>query len=107
MCGTSPSQSVVEKCLVGILAKLLGIDQVGVDENFLLLGGDSLLGAQLIAQVRAAFEVDLPLHMLFEAPTVAELSAKIDRLVFEKAQVASEDEAARIPGGHAVSNVGD
>jgi acyl carrier protein len=103
VCGSSPSPSAAEQRLVGILAKLLGIDQVGVDENFLLLGGDSLLGIQVITQVREAFEVELPLHTLFEAPTVAELSAKIDRMLFEKAQATSKGEAEVILGDDAVS----
>jgi iturin family lipopeptide synthetase A len=105
--GPSPSPSAVEQRLVGILAKLLGVDHVGVDENFLLLGGDSLLGVQVITQVRDAFAVELPLHTLFEAPTVAELSTKIDRLLLEKAQATSEGEADRILGSNAVSEVGD
>jgi iturin family lipopeptide synthetase A len=107
VCGSSPSPSAAEQRLVGILAKLLGVDQVGVDENFLLLGGDSLLGIQVINQVREAFAVELPLHTLFEAPTVAELSAQIDRLLLEKAQATREGEAERILASNAVSKVGD
>jgi amino acid adenylation domain-containing protein len=99
--------TAVERRLVGILAKLLDIDQVGVAENFFLLGGHSLLGTQLITQVRDAFGVELRLHALFEAPTVAELSAEIDRLLLEKVQAMSEDEAERILGGNAGSKVVD
>jgi acyl carrier protein len=97
----------VEERLVGILAKLLGIDQVGVNENFLLLGGDSLLGTQVIAWVRDTFRVELPLHTLFESPTVAELSAEINRLLFERVQAMSEDEVERALGANSVSEVGD
>ena len=107
MCGSSPSPSAAEQRLVGILAKLLRVDQVGVNENFFLLGGHSLLGTQVIANVRDAFGVELPLRTLFETPTVAELSAEIGRLLLVKVQAMSEDEAERILCDNAVSKIGD
>jgi acyl carrier protein len=97
----------VEQPLVGILAKLLGIDQVGVDENFLLLGGDSLLGTQVIAWVRDTFGVELPLHTLFECPTVKELSAEIDSRLLEKVHAMSENEAEGAARGNAETTAGD
>jgi acyl carrier protein len=101
------SRPGIEQRLAGILAKLLDIDKVGVNENFLLLGGDSLLGIQVIAWVRDTFGVELPLHTLFESPTVAELSAEIDRRLLEKVQAMSENEAERTVRGNAGSNAGD
>jgi acyl carrier protein len=100
-------RTVVEQRLVGALTKLLGIDHVGVDENFLLLGGDSLLATQVMGQVREIFGVELPLHALFETPTVAELSAEIDRLLLERVQVMGKDETDRTLGGNAVSELSD
>jgi acyl carrier protein len=100
--------TVVEQRLSGILANLLGIDQVGVDENFFLLGGHSLLGTQVITQVRDTFGVEFRLQTLFEAPTVAELSAEIDRLLLEKVQAMSEDEAESLLDANTDKNkVGD
>jgi amino acid adenylation domain-containing protein len=69
-----------EKTVAAILTRLLGLERVDVHENFFSLGGHSLLGAQLVARVRAAFGVEMPLRVLFEAPTVAGLSAEIDHL---------------------------
>jgi acyl carrier protein len=69
-----------ERRVAEILARLLNLNEVGRDDNFFLLGGHSLLGAQLIARLRDAFGVEVPLHSLFESPTVAALSAEIDRL---------------------------
>jgi hypothetical protein len=62
----------IEEVLTGVWAEVIGVDQVGVHDNFFAdLGGHSLLGTQLVARVHSAFEVDVPLRWLFEAPTVA------------------------------------
>lgn len=69
-----------EKTVAGLLANLLGVEQVDVETNFFELGGHSLVGAQLIARVRNVFGVEMRLRVLFEGPTVAKLSAEIERL---------------------------
>jgi amino acid adenylation domain-containing protein len=74
----------VEEELAKILAPLLKIDRVGVNDNFFLLGGHSLLGTQLIARVSEAFGVDLTLLKLFDNPTVAAMSAEIENLILAK-----------------------
>ncbi|MEO7020421.1 MAG: non-ribosomal peptide synthetase [Ktedonobacteraceae bacterium] len=81
-----------EARLVEIMAPLLGLEQLGVDENFFMLGGHSLLGAQIIMRVTATFSVNLTLLTLFEAPTIQELSAEIEQLVLAKLETLSEDE---------------
>ncbi|HEY0096500.1 MAG TPA: phosphopantetheine-binding protein, partial [Archangium sp.] len=59
-----------EQTLANIWQELLGIEQVGITDNFFELGGHSLLGVQIIARVREAFRVELPLRALFDSPTV-------------------------------------
>ena len=85
-------RGVVEERLAEILAGLLGVERVGVDDNFFLLGGHSLLGTQVIGRVREAFGVELPLRTLFDNPTVAGMSAEIEQLVYSKLDAMSEEE---------------
>jgi amino acid adenylation domain-containing protein len=71
----------LEKTVAHNLASLLGVERVDVETNFFALGAHSLVGAQLIARIRREFGVEMSLRVLFEAPTVAELSAEIQRLL--------------------------
>ena len=60
----------VERTLVSYWEDLLGVDRIGVRDSFFDLGGHSLIAVRLFAQVRKAFQVDYPISVLFEAPTV-------------------------------------
>jgi acyl transferase domain-containing protein len=73
-------EGTVESALAAIWSELLGLNRVGRHQNFFELGGDSRLGMQMIARVRESMGVDLPLRQLFEAATVAQLSAQIKQL---------------------------
>ncbi len=76
----SAPRTPLEERLAAIWAELLGLARVGVDESFFDLGGHSLIGAQLISRLRQVLEVDLPLRLLFEAPTVAAMAVEIELL---------------------------
>ena len=89
----------IEERLAAMLALLLDLDRVGVEDNFFLLGGHSLLGTQLIARVRDAFGVELSLRTLFDAPTVSKLSAQIEALLLAKLEAMSEEEAQLLANG--------
>jgi len=71
-----------EKQIAGILQDALGIKEVGIHDSFAELGGHSLLAVRIVAELRRAFEIDLPVRALFDAPTVAELSRYIDALAW-------------------------
>lgn len=64
-----------------IFSKVLGLEKIGVNEDFFLLGGQSLLATLVISRVRRSLKVDVPLRSLFEAPTVASLVEKIRLIV--------------------------
>jgi len=69
----------VEETLAGIIREVLKVPRVSVDDDFFHLGAHSLLGAQIIARVRGVFGAELKLLDVFDAPTVAELSVKIEQ----------------------------
>jgi amino acid adenylation domain-containing protein len=71
-------RTAVETQLAELWAELLGIDHVGIRDNFFELRGHSLLGIRMIARVRDAFNAEVPLRAVFESPTVAELALRIE-----------------------------
>jgi len=82
-------RTMVEEELVKILKPLLKLERVGVNDNFFLLGGHSLLGTQVIARVSETFGVDLTLLKLFDHPTVSEMAAEIENLILAKVEQTS------------------
>ncbi len=87
---------LTEQRVAAIVASLLGLPQVGLNDNFFYLGGNSLFGTQVIARLRDAFQVELPLLTLFDHPTVVDLAAAVERLMVAKLDAMSEDEAQRL-----------
>ena len=73
------ARTPIEEIVSGIWCELLRLERVSVRQNFFELGGHSLLATQVISRVREAFEVDLPLRVLFESPTVEGLAAVVER----------------------------
>ncbi|WP_456439958.1 amino acid adenylation domain-containing protein [Caldithrix abyssi] len=67
-----------EQTLAEIVGELLNLQKVGVHDNFFDLGGHSLLATKFMSRIREKFNVELPLRILFEKPTVAELAKAIE-----------------------------
>ena len=70
-------RNAVEEILAGFWKKLLGLGDVGVQDNFFDLGGHSLIAVRLFAMIKREFEADFPISLLFEAPTIAEIAQRI------------------------------
>ena len=96
----------VEEYIAAIWKDLLGVAQVGIYDNFLDLGGDSLLATRLVSRMRDVFHLDLPVRLFFERSTVAELGDAVaemqeqqrkaeDAELLDQVQALSEDELER------------
>jgi acyl carrier protein len=67
-----------EEVLASIWSNILDVADVGVFDDFFALGGHSLLLVRVAAQIRESFQLELPLRLLFEAPTLAQLADLVD-----------------------------
>jgi len=83
----------VEQKLAALWREVLGVNVVGIDDDFFALGGHSLMATQLVSRVNAAFDVELPLRRLMEAPTIAELAIAV---AAHRAGEQEEDELATV-----------
>ncbi|HET6850667.1 MAG TPA: amino acid adenylation domain-containing protein, partial [Pyrinomonadaceae bacterium] len=71
-----------EEAVAAIWASVLGVTQVGVEENFFEMGGHSLLTTQVISRIRQALAVEIPVRTLFERPTIAALAESIETILW-------------------------
>jgi acyl-coenzyme A synthetase/AMP-(fatty) acid ligase/acyl carrier protein len=85
-----------EEALATIWREVLGVERVGVRDDFFGLGGHSLLVTKVISRVRESFQVELPMGQFFETPTIAGLAAAIEELLVEEINQLGEDEARRM-----------
>lgn len=82
----------VEEALAEIIREVLKVSRLSVDDDFFHLGAHSLLGAQVVARVRGVFGAELKLLDVFDAPTVAELSTKIEQALTRQLNAMTEAE---------------
>ena len=76
---SAPPESPIQHRLAAMWLEILGLDRIGVDDNFFDIGGRSRLGAALFARIEREFGVRMPLATLFESPTIAQLEEAIER----------------------------
>lgn len=67
----------VEEVLAGLWAELLEKEPVGVNDDFFMLGGDSILSIRAVSRLRSIFQVEIPIRALFDAPTVGQFAQAI------------------------------
>jgi hypothetical protein len=75
--GFAPPSSRVEKTIAVIWREVLSFDEVGIDDNFLELGGHSLHAAQIVARVASALGTEVPIRTVFEDSTVRRMALRI------------------------------
>ena len=67
-----------EEILMELWCDVLGLNKVGINQNFFEVGGHSLLATQLVSRVRTALDVEIPLSRVFETPTIEGLAQAVE-----------------------------
>jgi amino acid adenylation domain-containing protein len=88
----SGPRTEIEATLAEVWSQILGLETVGIYENFFDLGGHSLLATQIVTRVRDIFEIELPLAALFRGATVADLAAVIEEILLNEIELLSDAE---------------
>ncbi len=83
-------RTAVEQRLAEIWSAVLGLHQIGIDEDFFNLGGHSLLATQIVARIQDEFQIKVPLHFLFEKPNIRELASIIEEIMRQGTSVSGQ-----------------
>lgn len=86
-------RNAMEEQIAAIWSEVLKLEQIGIHNDFFDLGGHSLSAAQVMSRVREVFHVELPLRLLLEGLTIADMAAFITR---EQAEMSGDADTARI-----------
>ncbi|MEM8543562.1 MAG: phosphopantetheine-binding protein, partial [Cyanobacteria bacterium P01_H01_bin.119] len=82
-----------EEAIAAIWTEVLGIETIGVHDDFFALGGHSLLATQILSRLRETFEIELPLRQLFEAHTIAAIAEVVETALLAEIEAMSDEQA--------------
>jgi acyl transferase domain-containing protein len=92
-------ETETEQRIADVWQLLLGVDHVGIHDDFFALGGHSLLATQIIARLKDMFALELPLKVIFEAPTIAKMALLVEEAILAEIESLSEDEVNQLVAG--------
>ncbi|WP_194905274.1 non-ribosomal peptide synthetase [Catenulispora rubra] len=96
---SAPPSTAAEELVAEGWTEVLGVTRVGVEDDFFDLGGNSLSAARFVAWLSAAVEADIPIHAVFQHPTVGDLAAEVEKLLAAEIDTLSDAEADRLLHG--------
>ncbi|MGV9284491.1 non-ribosomal peptide synthetase [Streptomyces sp. NPDC003730] len=85
-----------ERLVAEVFADLLGVERIGVEDDFFARGGNSLIAIRTIARIRSQLDVDIPVGGMFQFATVAALAAEIERLIMSEIDALSDEDAEQL-----------
>ncbi|HKX09152.1 MAG TPA: phosphopantetheine-binding protein [Stellaceae bacterium] len=83
--------------MADIWAQAMGIDRIGVEDRFLDLGGDSLMAAVIFSEIEAKLGAQLPMAVVDQAPTIADLASRIDAFLAQRPSTSGSSESSHAP----------
>ena len=98
----APPQTHTEERIARFWCEVLGMEDVGRHDHFFEIGGQSLLAAQIVSRIRKELHLEMPLRVMFEAPTVAQLAERLDQALLRRERRADAPPILSLSHGHEV-----